>query len=81
MACPASQPPSIMLCRFAEQRRRAAGAQPSAPLPTPAQPAASEREELQTLRKEQQVYDREVLEAERLERTRRKVESMWQSLE
>jgi hypothetical protein len=80
-----------MLCRFAEQRRRAAGAQPSAPLPTPAQPsaplptpaqpAASEREELQTLRKEQQVYDREVLEAERLERTRREVESMWQSLE
>lgn len=86
------QPAAAAEKRFAEKQQSAAvaAAQPprpaAAPRPPPAaapsQPAAqTAREERATLLKEQAAYERTAMEAERAERTRDLVDSMWQSLE
>ena len=42
---------------------------------------AARAEEREDLLKEQQAYDRAVIDAERTEMTKKKIEDMWQSLE
>lgn len=44
-------------------------------------PPASTREELRTLLKEQQAYEREAMDAAQQQRTKELVDSMWQGLE
>lgn len=84
-------PPPPPTRRFAErQRQHAAAAQPpqqqqgqgaAAGAEAAPRPAASGREELATLRKEQGAYERQEMQAEQEARTRAFVDSMWQSLE
>lgn len=85
-AYPLPRPPALTTplppppCRFAEQQQRRAAAAAAPPAEAP-QPAASGREELATLRKEQAAYDRAAMQAEQERNTQQLVDSMWQSLE
>ena len=69
-------------CRFAQQQQEAlAPARQQQPGPAPAPAADSQREELRTLLKEQQAYERQAMAAEEQQRTGQLVERMWQGLE
>jgi hypothetical protein len=68
--------------RFAQQQQQLQSATPARQQqPGPAPAADSQREELRTLLKEQQAYERQAMAAEEQQRTGQLVERMWQGLE
>lgn len=75
------QPAAAAERRFAERQRQAQAQVQAAAPAAPPQPAASGREEVATLRKEQAVYDRAAMAAQQERNTRELVDSMWQGLE